>query len=98
MLGDLSVLLHVLGAADNEIRASRQYLEGLGLRLKAYNEIRKLRHQLTELVNSSSSVNKKIELESKLKPPTQQQMKILRNLFASCLTEQSTNVSIVPWA
>lgn len=53
-------------------------MEGLGLRIKAYNEIKKLRHQLTELVNSSSSVIKKIDLENKLKPPTQLQMKVLR--------------------
>lgn len=92
-LADLCVLLNILGAADNEqnvyfnnfnsnkffiIQVTPIYLQKIGLRSKSYSEIKRLRKQLITVVNLSESVTEKLDINLKLLPPTQNQMRLLR--------------------
>ncbi|KAI1717169.1 helicase associated domain (HA2) domain-containing protein [Ditylenchus destructor] len=89
-LGDLCVLLNSLGAMDyiNAKEISPTLLQKHGINPKAYWEIRKLRTQLIKVLNNSTSLNEKLDLDLKLSSsPTQEQMKMLRQIFTNCLPE-----------
>uniref|UniRef100_A0A915CW82 RNA helicase n=1 Tax=Ditylenchus dipsaci TaxID=166011 RepID=A0A915CW82_9BILA len=86
-LGDLCVLLNVLGAADHEIPTSSS-MQSLGLKPKAYWEIRKLRHQLANLLNSSGLLTEELDSKHKLLPPSQDQLRLIREKMTFCLSDQ----------
>ena len=86
-LGDLSVLLKALGAADFGEMSPRE-CENLGLRYKAVVEIRKMRRQLVNLINTSCNLKKEITLDTKLKPPSEEQCRMLRQILVACLPNQ----------
>lgn len=78
LLGDLMVLLRAVGAYEytNE---GMTFCEHNGLRYKAMCEIRKLRQQLTNIINTVCyDIN--LCLDPQLPPPTQQQSRLLRQL------------------
>ncbi|KAE9551574.1 hypothetical protein FO519_005218 [Halicephalobus sp. NKZ332] len=86
-LGDLSVLLKALGAADFGQMSPRE-CENLGLRYKAVVEIRKMRRQLINLINTSCNLKKEITLDNKLEPPSEEQCRMLRQILIACLPNQ----------
>uniref|UniRef100_A0A7E4VV65 RNA helicase n=1 Tax=Panagrellus redivivus TaxID=6233 RepID=A0A7E4VV65_PANRE len=86
-LGDLSVLLKALGAADFG-RMTPQECENLGLRFKAVVEIRKMRRQLVNLINTSCNLKHEITIEAELPPPTEEQCRQLRQILIACLPNQ----------
>ncbi|KAI1729935.1 helicase associated domain (HA2) domain-containing protein [Ditylenchus destructor] len=89
-LGDLCVLLNSLGAMDyiNIKEISPVLLQKHGINPKAYWEIRKLRTQLIKVLNNSTSLIEKLDLDLKLSSsPSQEQMKMLRQIFTECLPE-----------
>jgi ATP-dependent RNA helicase DHX37/DHR1 len=78
MLGDLMVLLRSVGAyesSDNKLDCCRK----LGLRMRAMDEVRKLRHQLTNIVNVLVP-DAELFMDPKMSPPTQDQAKFLRQI------------------
>jgi len=86
LLGDLAVLLKAVGAAEFE-QMDESACSGLGLRVKAMREVRRLRAQLTSLISSSCG-QPGLSLDSKLTPPTELQAKLLRQALTAGLTEQ----------
>uniref|UniRef100_A0AC34F104 ATP-dependent RNA helicase DHX37 n=1 Tax=Panagrolaimus sp. ES5 TaxID=591445 RepID=A0AC34F104_9BILA len=86
-LGDLTVLLKALGAADFGQMNPKQ-CEDLGLRYKAVIEIRKMRRQLVNLINTSCNLKQEITIDTKLEPPTDEQARLLRQILIACLPNQ----------
>ena len=74
-LGDLRVLLKAVGAAEFE-GCSEGFCRQFGLRQKAMLEIRKLRAQLTQTVNTLVP-DEALELTPKMEPPSDVQAKLL---------------------
>jgi ATP-dependent RNA helicase DHX37/DHR1 len=62
--------------------------EELGLRYKAVIEIRKMRRQLVNLINTSCNLKKEITIDTKLEPPTDEQARLLRQILIACLPNQ----------
>ena len=62
--------------------------EALGLRFKAVIEIRKMRKQLVNLINTCCNMKKEIILDTALEPPTDEQSRMLRQILISCLPNQ----------
>ena len=85
LLGDFMVMLRAVGAAEFS-GCSPKFCQSSGLRHKAMVEVRKLRVQLTNAVNS---VNPDAQLcvDPKMKPPSPCQTKILRQVILSCFGE-----------
>ncbi|CAI5446112.1 unnamed protein product [Caenorhabditis angaria] len=85
-LGDLKVLMHAASVAE-QLNYKPFECEKVGLRVKAMVEARKLRQQLTNIVNASCK-NENISIEQNLAPPTEQQAQLLRQLVTSCFTDR----------
>ncbi|CRK87788.1 CLUMA_CG001540, isoform A [Clunio marinus] len=89
MLGDPMILLKAVGAAEFSHSQGKlqEFCDENGLRLKAIKEIRKLRIQLTNDINLNVP---KLELtvDPLMKPPNDQQSKMLRQILLSGLGDQ----------
>ncbi|CAB3222170.1 unnamed protein product [Arctia plantaginis] len=89
LLGDLGVLLRAVGAAEYaHIKGEEEiFCAKYGLREKAVKEIRKLRKQLTSEINLSvAGVN--VAVDPEMKPPDDNQARLLRQLVLSGLGDQ----------
>ncbi|CAB4066530.1 DHX37 [Lepeophtheirus salmonis] len=86
LLGDPMVLIRAVGAAEFE-GCSPDFCHRYGLRLKAMKEIRKLRRQLTNEVNIVLP-GKNLALDPNLKPPSDEDAKLLRQIILSGLPDQ----------
>ncbi|CAK1590245.1 unnamed protein product [Parnassius mnemosyne] len=89
LLGDPGVLLRAVGAAEYaHVKGEEElFCAKHGLREKAIKEIRKLRKQLTTEINLSvPGVDVKIDPE--MKPPDENQARLLRQLVLSGLGDQ----------
>lgn len=86
MLGDPMVLLKAVGAAEFSHSQGKlqEFCDENGLRLKAIQEIRKLRVQLTNDINLNVP-NLELGVNPKMDPPTEQQAKMLRQILVSGL-------------
>lgn len=89
LLGDPVVLLRAVGAAEyaGSMGKLAEFCKDNGLRPKAIGEIRKLRVQLTNEINlSMPEVN--LCVDPKMKPPTDLQAKLLRQIILSGMGDQ----------
>ncbi|XP_068623266.1 probable ATP-dependent RNA helicase kurz [Battus philenor] len=89
LLGDPGVLLRAVGAAEYaHVKGEEElFCAKHGLREKAVKEIRKLRKQLTSEINLSiSGVN--VTIDPEMKPPDENQARLLRQLLLSGLGDQ----------
>lgn len=88
-LGDPMVLLKAVGAAEfsHSQNKLQEFCEENGLRLKAVQEIRKLRIQLTNDINLNVP-NLQLAVNPKMDPPTDQQSKMLRQILMCGLGDQ----------
>lgn len=89
LLGDPMVLLKAVGAAEYSHSQGKlsTFCDENGLRLKAVQEIRKLRVQLTNDINLNVP-NLELAVDPKMEPPTDQQAKLLRQIMLSGLGDQ----------
>ena len=89
MLGDPMVLLKAVGAAEFSHSQGKlqEFCDENGLRMKAVQEIRKLRIQLTNDINLNVP-NLELTVNPKMEPPTDQQAKMLRQILLSGLGDQ----------
>lgn len=89
MLGDPMVLLKAVGAAEYSHSQGKlqQFCDDNGLRMKAVQEIRKLRVQLTNDINLNVP-NLELAVDPKMEPPTDLQAKMLRQILLSGLGDQ----------
>ncbi|XP_064620973.1 probable ATP-dependent RNA helicase DHX37 [Lineus longissimus] len=85
LLGDLMVLLKAVGACEYA-GCTPGFCGQHGIRLKAMKEVRKLRAQLTNTVNSVLS-NANLVLDPKMTPPSDLQAKLLRQIVLSGLSD-----------
>lgn len=75
---ELSMLTYsVLGII---FQGSEEDCHRLGVRHKALIEIRKLRQQLTKIINSKCTQNEPLTVKLDMKPPTDEEMLMLRSL------------------
>ncbi|CDW54905.1 ATP dependent RNA helicase DHX37 [Trichuris trichiura] len=84
LLGDLMVLLKASLAAEQELTVS--FCEKHGFRYKAMVEICKMRRQLTKIVNALCT-EADLAIGTQLKPPTDEQAELLRQLVLTGLCE-----------
>jgi ATP-dependent RNA helicase DHX37/DHR1 len=86
MLGDPMVLLKAVGAAEYSHSQGKLQLfcDDNGLRMKAVQEIRKLRVQLTNDINLNVP-NLELSVDPKMEPPSSQQAKLLCQILLSGL-------------
>ncbi|RVE47545.1 hypothetical protein evm_007804 [Chilo suppressalis] len=89
LLGDPGVLLRVVGAAEYAYVKGEEELfcAKYGLREKAIKEIRKLRRQLTSEINLSIA-EVDVTVDPEMKPPDDNQARLLRQLVLSGLGDQ----------
>ncbi|XP_011410152.2 PREDICTED: probable ATP-dependent RNA helicase DHX37 [Amphimedon queenslandica] len=78
LLGDLMVLLGAVQGYERALNRN-EYCKMRGLRIKAMDEIRKLRRQLTNTINGISGKGD-LSLDPNLALPTSEQVKVLRQL------------------
>ncbi|XP_033627885.1 probable ATP-dependent RNA helicase DHX37 [Asterias rubens] len=83
LLGDLMVLLGAVGATEFS-GCTPSFCAAHGLRYKAMTEIRRLRRQLTNAVNSVQTDHETV-LDPKMSPPNATQVQILRQVVLSGL-------------
>ncbi|KAL4223808.1 ATP-dependent RNA helicase dhx37 [Mactra antiquata] len=81
LLGDLMVMLKAVGSCEYD-GCSPKFCESHGIRFKAMKEIRKLRKQLTNSVNTVMT-DVDICVDPKMKPPDDLQAKFLRQIVLS---------------
>jgi len=88
-LGDPMVLLKAVGAAEFAHSQGKLYefCDDNGLRMKAVQEIRKLRIQLTNEINLNVP-KLALAVNPRMEPPTDQQAKLLRQILLSGLGDQ----------
>ncbi|XP_073948219.1 probable ATP-dependent RNA helicase kurz [Choristoneura fumiferana] len=89
LLGDPGVLLRAVGAAEYaHVNGEEQlFCAKHGIREKAIKEIRKLRKQLTSEINLSVA-NVDVTIDPSMKPPDDNQARLLRQLLLSGLGDQ----------
>ncbi|CAD5211268.1 unnamed protein product [Bursaphelenchus okinawaensis] len=88
-LGDLNVFLNAIHTADKK-NLDRGGCVQVGLRFEALKEIRKMRRQLTNLINKSLKLEEPLVLDPDVKLPTETQLKLIRQIFVAC---QQVNVA-----
>ncbi len=81
------LLLRAVGAFEYE-GGSEQFCETAGLRWKAMREIRKLRRQLTVEVNMMVSPSQELSLNPHMKPPSDEEATLLRQVLLSGLPDR----------
>lgn len=88
-LGDPGVLMRAIGAAEYAHSTGKlnEFCGDHGLRSKAVIEIRKLRVQLTNEINLCMP-DVELSVDPKLKPPTDIQAKLLRQILLSGMADQ----------
>uniref|UniRef100_A0A8R1DQJ0 Helicase C-terminal domain-containing protein n=1 Tax=Caenorhabditis japonica TaxID=281687 RepID=A0A8R1DQJ0_CAEJA len=86
-LGDLKVLMHAASVAE-QVKYNPQECEKVGLRVKALVEARKLRQQLTNIVNASSKKASAVTIDPNLPPPTDQQAQLLRQMVVASFADR----------
>ena len=79
LLGDAMVLLNSIGAAQHS-GLTEQFCRKIGLRYKAMLEVNKLRKQLNSQINS---ICEELNLSLDISPPTDLQIKLLRQILLS---------------
>ncbi|VDN27667.1 unnamed protein product [Gongylonema pulchrum] len=85
--GDLAVLMRVVLAAE-AAKGSEEECRRLGIRPKALIEIRKLRQQLTKIINTKCMQQQKpLELCLDLKSPSDHEFSMLRQILTASLTD-----------
>ncbi|CAH0696581.1 unnamed protein product [Spodoptera exigua] len=89
LLGDPGVLLRAIGAAEYAYVKGEEeiFCAKYGLREKAIKEIRKLRKQLTSEINLSVA-GVDVVVDPEMKPPNDNQARLLRQLVLSGLGDQ----------
>lgn len=89
LLGDPCILLRAIGAAEyaNSTGKLNEFCRDHGLRTKAVMEIRKLRIQLTNEINLSMP-DVELYVDPKLKPPSDIQAKLLRQILLSGMPDR----------
>lgn len=89
LLGDPCVLLRAVGAAEyaHSVGKMNEFCKDNGLRTKAVGEIRKLRIQLTNEINLNMT-GVELSVDPNLKPPTDIQAKLLRQILLSGMADQ----------
>lgn len=89
LLGDPCVLLRAVVAAEYAHSTGKldTFCRDNGLRTKAVTEIRKLRIQLTNEINLNMP-DVELNVDPKLKPPTDVQAKLLRQILLSGMADQ----------
>lgn len=87
LLGDSMVLLRAVGAFEYE-GGTPAFCEKAGLRFKAMQEIRKLRKQLTSEVNMMVDEANELPLNPKMKPPSEDEACLLRQVLLSGLPDK----------
>ncbi|CAI4230795.1 unnamed protein product [Auanema sp. JU1783] len=85
-LGDLLVLLRSVFCSE-DVEMDTQACHKVGLRPKAMIEIRQLRTQLTNIVNTSFKDTENVVMELKLQPPSPIQAQMLRQMMVAGLAE-----------
>ncbi|KAJ1374357.1 Pfam:DUF1605 [Parelaphostrongylus tenuis] len=85
-LGDLLVLMRAVGFSEAEKMDSMKCATH-GLRHKAMLEIRKLRTQLTNIVNTSFKQSSDIVMDPCLPPPSDKQAQMLRQVMVAGLAD-----------
>nr|XP_032824376.1 probable ATP-dependent RNA helicase DHX37 [Petromyzon marinus]XP_032824377.1 probable ATP-dependent RNA helicase DHX37 [Petromyzon marinus]XP_032824378.1 probable ATP-dependent RNA helicase DHX37 [Petromyzon marinus]XP_032824379.1 probable ATP-dependent RNA helicase DHX37 [Petromyzon marinus]XP_032824380.1 probable ATP-dependent RNA helicase DHX37 [Petromyzon marinus] len=85
-LGDLMVMLSAVGACEFA-GCTPEFCAEHGLRLKAMREIRRLRGQLTNSVNSVCPGTNAV-MDPRMRPPTEAQVKTLRQLVLAASGER----------
>ncbi|XP_067933268.1 probable ATP-dependent RNA helicase DHX37 [Watersipora subatra] len=93
LLGDLMVLLKAVGTVEYA-GCSPSYCDQLGIRYKAILEIRKLRVQLTNIVNSVIP-SARVSVDPKMKPPTEKQVKLIRQMMLVGLSDHIARLNVV---
>ncbi|CAL2038500.1 unnamed protein product [Caenorhabditis brenneri] len=86
-LGDLKVLMHAASVAE-KVKYNARECEKVGLRVKALVEARKLRQQLTNIVNASCKKEQVAVLNAELPPPTDQQAQLLRQMVVASFSDR----------
>ncbi|UMM26029.1 hypothetical protein L5515_005595 [Caenorhabditis briggsae] len=86
-LGDLKVLVHAATVAE-QVKYNARECEKVGLRVKALVEARKLRQQLTNIVNASCKKDQVAVLDADLPPPTDQQAQLLRQMVVASFSDR----------
>uniref|UniRef100_A0A8R1Y2T5 RNA helicase n=1 Tax=Onchocerca volvulus TaxID=6282 RepID=A0A8R1Y2T5_ONCVO len=84
--GDLTVLLRAILSAEAS-EGSEKECHRLGVRYKALIEIRKLRQQLTKIINSKCPQDKSLMVNLDMKPPTDEEILMLRQIVTASLTD-----------
>ncbi|CAK1541697.1 unnamed protein product [Leptosia nina] len=89
LLGDPGVLLRAVGAAEfAHVKGEEElFCAKYGLREKGVKEIRKIRKQLTNEINLSVS-GANVSVDPEMKPPDENQARLLRQLLLSGLGDQ----------
>ncbi|XGW17264.1 hypothetical protein V3C99_002123 [Haemonchus contortus] len=86
-LGDLSVLMRAVISSEVE-KMNPVACTNLGMRHKAMMEIRRLRTQLTNIVNTSFKSNADVVMDPCLPPPTDAQAQMLRQMMVAGLADR----------
>jgi len=86
-LGDIMMILVALGAVEYEGDNAYKFCEKFGIRFKAINEVKKLRKQLTNTVNSIFPTLDLI-MDPKMRPPTQEEATLLRQIVLSGMVDR----------
>uniref|UniRef100_A0A1I7UR85 RNA helicase n=1 Tax=Caenorhabditis tropicalis TaxID=1561998 RepID=A0A1I7UR85_9PELO len=86
-LGDLKVLMHAATVAE-KVKYNARECEKVGLRVKALVEARKLRQQLTNIVNASCKKEQVAAMDTDLPPPTDQQAQLLRQMVVASFADR----------
>ncbi|KIH52384.1 hypothetical protein ANCDUO_17514 [Ancylostoma duodenale] len=86
-LGDLLVLMRAVTCSEAE-KMDPEACAKLGLRHKAMMEIRRLRTQLTNIVNTSFKQADNVTMDPNLPPPTDAQAQMLRQMMVAGLADR----------
>ncbi|KIH42915.1 hypothetical protein ANCDUO_27094, partial [Ancylostoma duodenale] len=86
-LGDLLVLMRAVTGSEAE-KMDPEACAKLGLRHKAMMEIRRLRTQLTNIVNTSFKQADNVTMDPNLPPPTDAQAQMLRQMMVAGLADR----------
>ncbi|XP_051163184.1 probable ATP-dependent RNA helicase kurz [Leptopilina boulardi] len=88
LLGDIMVLLRSVGGAEHASSKGKlsKFCEEFGIREKAAIEVRKLRQQLTNEILLNEP-NLELTLDPELQPPSETQIKLLRQLILSGMVD-----------
>ncbi|KHN78667.1 Putative ATP-dependent RNA helicase rha-2, partial [Toxocara canis] len=84
--GDLTVLLKAVLACIAE-KGSEEACKRFGVRRKALVEVSKLRHQLTNLINSSCQLKQTLTIDPSLTAPSEAQIRMLRQIVIASLSD-----------